>query len=89
MALCVANKMQGVGGWVLLSGGTDGQDGPTDAAGAVADGETAERGRGVGADGEKFVADFDSYTFFEREGGILRTGLTGTNVMDIHVLLRF
>lgn len=89
MALCVANKMQGVGGWVLLSGGTDGQDGPTDAAGAVADGQTAERGRGVGVDGEKFVADFDSYTFFEREGGILRTGLTGTNVMDIHVLLRF
>lgn len=58
-------------------------------AGAVSDGGTVARGKKAGCDVSASEAGYDSYTFFDKEGGILRTGLTGTNVMDIHVLLRF
>ena len=72
---------------VILSGGTDGEDGPTDAAGAVADAETlllaAERGLYPSA----FLARHDAYSFFDAVGGLLKTGLTQTNVMDVRVLL--
>ena len=74
-------------GVTVLSGGTDGEDGPTDAAGAVADVAT------LGVSGEKglsldtFLRTHDAYHFFERTGGLLRTGLTGTNVMDVRVVL--
>lgn len=67
----------------LLAGGTDGTDGPTDAAGALVDGETVARGRAAGADAASALASNDSYTFFAREGGALVTGPTGTNVMDL------
>ncbi|XP_069045709.1 glycerate kinase [Lepisosteus oculatus] len=77
-------------GAAFLSGGTDGQDGPTDAAGAVADAQLAREARAQGLDPEGFLRDNDSFTFFSRLSGgrrLLRTGLTGTNVMDVHVLL--
>jgi glycerate-2-kinase len=74
-------------GVVLLSGGTDGEDGPTDAAGAVADAGTLERAARQGLDPAAFLARHDAYPFFAATGDLLQTGLTGTNVMDVRVLL--
>ena len=71
----------------VLSGGTDGEDGPTDAAGAVADKDLIVRARGLGLRPEPFLVINDSYPFFERSGGLLKTGPTHTNVMDVRVAL--
>lgn len=70
---------------VVLSGGTDGEDGPTDSAGAIADAGTLARA--VHHDPRKCLARSDSYSFFDETGDLLRTGLTGTNVMDVRVML--
>jgi hydroxypyruvate reductase/glycerate 2-kinase len=78
--LALGGGMQGV---AVLSGGTDGEDGPTDAAGAVATLDTFRRGRSA-AD---HLARHDAYPFFDAVGGLIRTGLTGTNVMDVRVVL--
>lgn len=75
---------------VFLSGGTDGQDGPTEAAGAFASQELVDEATQEGLDAESFLKNNDSYTFFTQfKGGchLLMTGLTGTNVMDIQVVL--
>ena len=72
---------------VVLSGGTDGEDGPTDAAGAVADAETLIRAAALHIDPAAFLGRHDAYSFFDAVGGLLRTGLTQTNVMDVRVLL--
>lgn len=77
----------GATGISILSGGTDGEDGPTDAAGAVADATVARRARRLGLDPREFLERHDSYSFFERAGGLLRTGPTHTNVMDLRVVL--
>jgi glycerate 2-kinase len=86
LALAFAAEIEGIAGIRLLSAGTDGTDGPTDAAGAMVDGSTANRGRKTGADVMEYLANNDSYTFFKKTGGLLITGPTGTNVMDIQVL---
>jgi len=72
----------------LLSGGTDGIDGPTDAAGAMCDGTTIHRGAlaGLGAP-EDYLRENDSYRFFEAMGDLVVTGPTDTNVGDIQILL--
>jgi hydroxypyruvate reductase len=75
-------------GIVVLSAGTDGTDGPTDAAGALADGRTVERGRGKGMEAGNYLAVNDSYHFFRMLGDLLVTGPTLTNVMDLRVVLR-
>jgi hydroxypyruvate reductase/glycerate 2-kinase len=72
---------------VLLSGGTDGEDGPTDAAGAIADAETWQRAQANGLSATDFLARNDAYHFFEATGDLLKTGLTNTNVMDVRVML--
>ncbi|KAL7891788.1 hypothetical protein AOLI_G00012640 [Acnodon oligacanthus] len=75
---------------VFLSGGTDGQDGPTEAAGAVSDGEMEAEAKSQGLDVDSFLSNNDSFTCFSRlsEGRrLLLPGLTGTNVMDVHVML--
>jgi glycerate 2-kinase len=72
---------------VVLSGGTDGTDGPTDAAGAVADGQTIVRAKALGLEAAQFLRRNDSYHFFAALDDLLRTGPTGTNVMDIHLLM--
>ncbi|XP_062853600.1 glycerate kinase [Trichomycterus rosablanca] len=75
---------------VFLSGGTDGQDGPTEAAGAVCDGNLEVEAKSQELDVDNFLKNNDSFTFFSRlsEGHrLLLPGLTGTNVMDVHVLL--
>jgi len=71
----------------FLSAGTDGEDGPTDAAGAWVTDETS-RIQGVGLDEvRRYLASNDAYHFFEKHGGILKTGPTGTNVCDLRVAL--
>ena len=72
---------------VFGSAGTDGIDGPTDAAGAVVDSATATRAAAAGLDWRASLAANDSYHFFEPLGDLLRWGATGTNVGDLHVLL--
>ena len=72
---------------VVLSGGTDGNDGPTDAAGAVVDTYTVERGRKMGLSAVDFLNNNDAYHFFEKTGNLLMTGPTNTNVMDVRLIL--
>jgi hydroxypyruvate reductase len=79
-----------IAGWreiVILSAGTDGTDGPTDAAGAFADGETVQRAKALGLDPWGSLEGNDSYPFFQALGDLLITGPTGTNVMDLRILL--
>ena len=71
----------------VFSAGTDGIDGPTDAAGAIADERTVARARAMGLDARRFLRDNDSYHFFEKLGALVKTGPTGTNVMDVRVML--
>ena len=87
LALAAALLLENEPGITVLSGGTDGTDGPTDAAGAVADGATASRARTQGIALEDYLAAHDSYHFFRQAGGHLVTGPTLTNVMDIIVAL--
>jgi hydroxypyruvate reductase len=74
-------------GFCVLSGGTDGEDGPTDAAGAIADQAVIDTARHLELDPAEFLADHNSYEFFDRTGGLLKTGPTHTNVMDVRVVL--
>ena len=86
-ALAGALEIQGLERVVLLSGGTDGTDGPTDAAGAVADHTTVKRALAMGLHPKAHLEDNDAYPFFEKLGDLLITGPTQTNVMDVHILL--
>ncbi len=85
LALAAALELDGEAGIALLAAGTDGTDGPTDAAGAVVDGESADQLRRSGADPAGALARNDSYTALAGldAGGLLRSGPTGTNVMDL------
>jgi glycerate-2-kinase len=83
LALAAALALEGRKRGALLAAGTDGTDGPTDAAGAFADGGTVDRGAAHGLDARAALADNDAYGFFSKEGGVLRTGPTRTNVMDL------
>jgi hydroxypyruvate reductase len=89
LALAAALAMEGVPGVVLVALGTDGTDGPTDAAGAVATGETVARARSLGLDPAAHLADNDAYPFFHALGDLIRTGPTGTNVNDLMFLFAF
>ncbi|HME69650.1 MAG TPA: DUF4147 domain-containing protein [Myxococcota bacterium] len=88
LALAAALALKDVPGIGLLAAGTDGSDGPTDAAGAFADGSTVARGRALGLDAQQALLENDSYAFFAAEGGTFRTGPTRTNVMDLVFLAR-
>ena len=70
---------------MLLSGGTDGSDGPTDAAGAIVDGQSATRAAAKGFNLETALANNDSYTVLAATGDLLKTGPTRTNVMDLQI----
>jgi glycerate 2-kinase len=74
-------------GILLLAASTDGSDGPTDAAGAFADGAAALAAREAGLESRAFLEENDSYGFFDRIGGLLRTGPTNTNVCDVQILI--
>lgn len=86
-ALAAAIDIAGLNDSLILSAGTDGTDGPTDAAGAIATGETVMRASALGLDAKKHLCANDAYPFFDALGDLIRTGPTGTNVMDIHLLL--
>jgi hydroxypyruvate reductase len=86
-ALQAAIDIAGTEPITILSGGTDGNDGPTDAAGAVADHRTLQRAGAAGLDANEFLANNDSYHFFQELGDLLMTGPTNTNVMDLRILL--
>ncbi|MCS7315954.1 MAG: glycerate kinase [Bryobacterales bacterium] len=85
--LAAAIELAGLPRVVVLSGGTDGTDGPTDAAGAIADGATVARAERIGLDARKMLDANDSYHFFEPLGDLLKTGPTNTNVMDLRLVL--
>ncbi len=87
MALAFAQEITGTDGITFLSGGTDGTDGPTDAAGALVDGNTIPEARAHGLDPEEYLGRNDSYNFFKKAGGLVMTGPTGTNVMDLYIAL--
>lgn len=82
-ALASAIEIEGLEGIVILSGGTDGNDGPTEAAGAVVNGMTSRRARESGMEPRDYLNRNDSYTFFASLGDHIITGPTRTNVMDI------
>ena len=87
--LAAAEDVQALGRDVLLASvGTDGIDGPTDAAGALADGSTVERARRLALDLHGALHDNDSHAFFAALGDLVVTGETGTNVGDLQVFLR-
>jgi glycerate-2-kinase len=87
LALRLAMELEGMEGVTMLSAGTDGTDGPTDAAGAIVDGSTGSRALSMGLVPEEYLTNNDSYHFFEKSGDIFVTGATGTNVMDIQIIL--
>jgi hydroxypyruvate reductase len=86
-ALAAAIDIAGLDDVLILSGGTDGSDGPTDAAGAMADGSTCQRAAKLGLSAKEYLANNDSYNFFEPLGDLLITGPTNTNVMDVRLIL--
>jgi glycerate 2-kinase len=83
-ALAAAIDLAGLDDVLILSAGTDGTDGPTEAAGAMADGATTARSR---RDAAQALAVNDSYPYFAELGDLIVTGATGTNVMDLHLIL--
>ncbi|MBI5666324.1 MAG: glycerate kinase [Nitrospirae bacterium] len=87
LALAFAMEIEGIAGITLLSAGTDGTDGPTDAAGAIVDGETISRAKAAGLDPEAYLANNDSYTFFKKTDNLFIPGPTGTNVMDMQIVV--
>jgi hydroxypyruvate reductase len=86
-ALAAAMDIEGLEPVVILSGGTDGTDGPTDAAGALADGRTIARARESGMEANTYLDRNDSYHFFQALDDLLVTGPTHTNVMDLRLVL--
>jgi len=86
-ALAAAIEIDGLEDVIILSGGTDGTDGPTDAAGAIVDGTTVRRAKAVGLNAEYHLRENDSYNFFKPLGDLLITGPTYTNVMDLRLVM--
>jgi glycerate 2-kinase len=86
-ALAAAAHLNPLGPCALASVGTDGIDGPTDAAGAIVDTTTLERARRGGLDATAALRDHNTYPFFNALGDLVVTGPTGTNVGDLQVLL--
>ena len=93
LALAFALEIAGMQGISLFSTGTDGSDGPTDAAGAMVDGDTTAKAKRFGLDPQSYLDNNDSYSFFQKldaaSGGHhhFKTGPTETNVMDIQIIL--
>ena len=87
IALSAALGIEGLSNALVFSVGSDGTDGPTDAAGGIADGETAQLIRKKGVDAVQSLNDNDAYHALDAVGGLIKTGATGTNVNDVTVLL--
>jgi hydroxypyruvate reductase len=89
VALAAALALDGRTSVALTCLATDGEDGPTNAAGAIVTGETAGAARALGLNPRAFLDRNDSYTFFQQAGGLLQTGPTGTNVNDLIFIFRY
>lgn len=88
LAFAISAKEYGLrGDWVFLSGGTDGRDGPTDAAGGLVDSGTIQRMQAAGINPAELLANNDSYSALKSSQDLLITGATGTNVADLQILL--
>ena len=87
LALAAALDLPAAGHMVVLAAGTDGTDGPTDAAGAVADGDTVTRARRLGIDPVQRLDDNDAHAVFAALGDLVVTGPTNTNLLDLYLLL--
>ena len=88
MALAAVRPMAAFPGCTLVTLATDGEDGPTDAAGAVVTSETLSAALEHGCDPDEYLRNNDSWHFFESVGGLIKTGPTGTNVNDLTFLIR-
>ncbi len=88
-ALSCALEFRDMDNFVFLSCGTDGTDGPTDATGAFITENSIKKAKDIGIDANTYLENNDSYHFFEKVGGLIKTGPTGTNVMDIQILLTY
>ena len=86
-ALASAPEIDGLDDVMILSAGTDGTDGPTDATGAFVDGKTVKRAKELDIDPEDYLMRNDSYNFFKQLGDLFITGPTKTNVMDLRIML--
>jgi hydroxypyruvate reductase len=86
LALAAVPELAGLKNVMCITLATDGDDGPTDAAGAVATGESAQRAESLGLDAADYLSRNDAYPFFEKLGDLLKTGPTGTNVNDLTFL---
>jgi len=87
LVLASVAEISGFPELLVASLGTDGVDGPTDAAGAMATGSTLQRARALGLDPERALRENDSHPFFRSLGDLIVTGPTGTNVMDLQLVL--
>ncbi len=85
--LAAAVEMEAIEDMVVLAAGTDGTDGPTDAAGAIADGKTVARARQQHVDPRARLDANDSYPFFAALGDLVVTGPTNTNLLDLYLVL--
>ncbi len=86
-ALACVSDIAGLENTVILSCGTDGTDGPTDAAGAIADHTTLSRAKALGLDPDRYLSENNAYPFFSQLNDLVKTGPTRTNVMDIRIIL--
>jgi glycerate 2-kinase len=87
LALAAVKEIAGVAGTTLAAFGTDGTDGPTDADGVVVDDRTLSKAARMGLDTDRYLVRNDSYHYFKKVGGLIKTGPTGTNVNDIYLLI--
>lgn len=86
-ALAAAVEIDGLDNTLILSCGTDGTDGPTDAAGAIVDGQTLNRAKQKKMDANKYLSENNSYPFFKALDDLIFTGPTFTNVMDLRLTM--
>ena len=89
LALAAVNELDGIQDVLLISLATDGDDGPTDAGGAVVNGETRQRGKRLGMSAADYLSRNDAYHFFQPLGDLIKCGYTGTNVNDVVLLFGF
>ena len=89
LALAAAIEMNGLQDSMLITLATDGEDGPTDAAGAVVTGETRQRGESLGVNAQAFLSQNDAYSYFEKLDDLLKVGPTGTNVNDLTLMFGY
>jgi hydroxypyruvate reductase len=87
LVLAAVNELRDLENVMLISLATDGDDGPTDAAGAIATGESARRAEEAGVDATDYLSRNDAYVYFEALGDLIKTGPSGTNVNDLIFLI--